>query len=1598
MNFDDGALEFDAVIGRESWKQSISLMNNDIRGLTNNTNAGVASMEESLSHLKTLAAGVFSAAAAKEFIEEMINVRGEFQQIENAIETITGSTAIMNNLMGQWKELTLRSPFRLSEIAGSGKQLLAYGIDVKDVTKDIEMLGNIASGVSAPIGDIAYLFGTLKTQGRAYQQDINQFTNRGIPIIKALADTMGVAQDKVKGMVEAGSIGFPQVEAAMQKMTSAGGQFYNLIGKQADTLPGQINRLKHEFELMMNELGGKSEGVLSGVIGTMSDAIEHYEEIGKVIMEVVAVFGAYKAAVIAVDLAKKASLSTIGSVAAATTAESGAIARGIADKLADAETTLRAAAATKRLALAKADAAIASEAEVKASFQSAIQKEQEADANIQLAAAATAEAETAVAAAEAKLASLTMYSGAKDREIAQNEVNVAWETLLNKKAEEGIAIQEFKKASAIANIASDEAAIATKEKNIAVTTAENATKAESIAAENFDTIATTSNSAAKQLQIFITNKLAAAQKILNATMLTNPYVLAAIAVAALGVAIYEIATADDAATAAHKRLNEALEEQKKKTDEAKTKNSELISIIQNTTATIYEQIKAYDELKKANPSLQESFDQVKKISKEDLTIKLNAFIDDNSLKENEEKLTALKARIDALNNIRGKGALSQQQRELDIAIAQYGLLNDQIEHEKNLRAQAAQEAEWAKLSDSEKLKILKQQEAALLSQKNKIQDNEIAIKDAGKGFLYMQDIINGVTLAPIDIQIKNTQDKIKALAIVDPNEAKNKEHWQKLRDNAQKGLDDIDETSKDAYQQRDKYRAEIEKYDKELEFYEPKDKTTKVKKNHDNELNEYRRFAEKKKEILKQIADAENNIYAGPKSEHQQKLDDINKKYDDIIKDMKKQNADAKNKGKANKFDQGTFDRAENDRKKDITDLGYSENVAGLNKELEGRKKMWEDYENFKKQTDKATADALFASQTNGYKSYQDELLSRRNDLQSNYDNLPNGDDKKQKWANEVAPMLNVYGAQMEEQQKKQIADQQKNLETIFTDYKSHLQKKVDITKQFDDLIATAQNQADGAQTPGEKDMYTLYIAEIKKKKQAALDAQDQEISAETIAALKKEGIWNDMFANLDTLSKQSLQEYISNLQKRLDLEKKAGTLTVQDQKSIQEEIQKAQTKLSEKNPFSAAFNGFGEILKAKESLKSAQSELEKLEESGVTSGDAWVAAYKKVQDAAAGLNASTQSTTVGITKSLDIINASIDGLSSIGNALGLSDGGQQVLNSLKGITGGIGSIAKGLAPGGNPIDIISGSVGILTNAIGLFNTKDKKLEKQIKGYREQLNTLTAAYKQLQRQTESAVGTDVYASYDAQVKNIQEQIVKLGQMRDSESQKKKADQGKIDDYNNQIQDLKNQIEDVQKAAAQDLLQTDFKSLSTNLADAFTDAFSAGENSADAFKKTWAQMVTDMVKHSLQLKILEPIIKQATDAMTAYMDSHNNDITGFDFSQYEDKIKAAGVQFTDGLSAFSSYFQDLADTTSEDSLSGAIKGMSEDTANILAGQMNAIRINQADALNVAKANADIVKQTLVQLIAIEFNTRYIKQIYDIMKTPSANPLEAKGIIN
>lgn len=656
------------------------------------------SIEQMFSRIKIAATGALAGFSAKAFIQQVATIRGEFQQLEASFTTLLGSAEKAQSMMGDITKLAATTPFDLKGVAEGAKQLLAYGVAAQDVTSTMRKLGDISAGLSLNLNDLVWLYGTTLTQGRMFTQDLRQFQSRGIPMAEELAKIFGVTKDQVAGLVTAGKVGSKEVIEAIDNMTKAGSQFGGLMDMQSHTITGQISNIEDTIDMAFNDLGKQSEGIINDVLSLTSTLVEHWQEVGAAIMYAAETIGIYKAASVAISRFQS-NATNLG--IDAEIAQYSAI---LPQKEAAANADLQQAVAEGKLTEAKAAKVAAMREEAQAYV---VELQQKAE----VAAASAKEAADEYSAAVSKQAAASM-----DLENAESKVEAAKEALQSAleggQADEISAAQtNLKTAADNENVAAQRLKAASAEVSTAATKASTTAEAANSAQTQLNTVqtgvntaATAADTTAKGLWAQVTALATRAQEAFNASMFASPLFWIAAVIAGVTFAIYELATADTAAEAAQKDVNNAIDDFNKKLEERKQKAEELIHTIQSENATDFEKAEAYEELSKLMPSITEKYTQAELAAldfgkaQKDIGENIDTAKIDEARKNVEEFTKAIQDTKDAMaddakyNGGRGGLALARQLEYQQESLENY---EKQVLEYENIVEQARQQAEEA---------------------------------------------------------------------------------------------------------------------------------------------------------------------------------------------------------------------------------------------------------------------------------------------------------------------------------------------------------------------------------------------------------------------------------------------------------------------------------------------------------------------------------------------------------------------------------------------------------------------------------------------------------------------------------------------------------------------------------------------------------------------------------------------------------------------------------------------------------------------------------------------------------------------------------------
>lgn len=528
--------------------------------------------------------------------------------------------------------------------------------------------------------------------------------------------------------------------------------------------------------------------------------------------------------------------------------------------------------------------------------------------------------------------------------------------------------------------------------------------------------------------------------------------------------------------------------------------------------------------------------------------------------------------------------------------------------------------------------------------------------------------------------------------------------------------------------------------------------------------------------------------------------------------------------------------------------------------------------------------------------------------------------------------------------------------DAILNQYGGYEQKKARIAEQYAERRRIAELN-------GNKDL----LEKLAK-------AEQDELSNLQSDLIKNSGDWQNLFGNLDELTTKTIKRLIAKIE---GMKATIGVdLNPQDLKALTDQLNKARSEVEKRNPFTALGAAWKRL---KEATKDGK---------GLGSDEA-----KKA----------TKDVATAVSGSIDLINGTFNAVTNGLQKMGVSmdDETQAILGDIGGIMDGASQVAQGIATG-NPLSVIQGSIGLLSSAFDLFNSRDRKAEKQIKKHQEAIKQLENTYKQLEWQIGKALGGEVYKNQQAAIRNMKEQQEHLKASWEAEESKKKTDHDRVNDFKEQYAELGRQIEDMIDEISNDLLKTTAKDFANDLGDALVEAFSKSEDAAKAMETTVNSVLKNLVVNQLKKKFLENQLQGALDNLEKDMGYWNGDdfvfdgLTKAEIDRFKSAVGAASSNFNQALKQYEEIFKDMGLDDTDESLTGAAKGISEESANILAGQMNAIRINQLDA-------NEVLRQSLQALNTIAINTSYnkylsrIERIITILESnQGGNALRSQGL--
>lgn len=184
-----------------------------------------------------------------------MRLAAEAESTATAFGVLLGSAKEAEAVLADLRKIADSSPFGFQEVAAAGRTLAAFGIAGREVASVTAKLADVASGLRTPLGEVALLFGKARVAGKMFAEDLNQFMERGVDIMGLIGGIIGKSAEEVKKLASEGKITFPMLEAGMNKLTGAGGQFFGMMQRMSETTEGRFSSLKDAIDGVLIKLG-----------------------------------------------------------------------------------------------------------------------------------------------------------------------------------------------------------------------------------------------------------------------------------------------------------------------------------------------------------------------------------------------------------------------------------------------------------------------------------------------------------------------------------------------------------------------------------------------------------------------------------------------------------------------------------------------------------------------------------------------------------------------------------------------------------------------------------------------------------------------------------------------------------------------------------------------------------------------------------------------------------------------------------------------------------------------------------------------------------------------------------------------------------------------------------------------------------------------------------------------------------------------------------------------------------------------------------------------------------------------------------------------
>ena len=1562
MQNDKGKISFATGIDNSQLQADAQRARDILHGIGDTAKQEGAGIDSAFSKVAKTIGGIFAVKGIADFAKSIVSVRSEVQSLQISFETLLGSKDKATALFGEIRKFAANTPMMLKDLASGAQTMLAFNISAEKVMPMLHAIGDISMGDAQKFGSLTLAFSQMSATGRLMGQDLLQMINAGFNPLAEISAKTGKTIGELKEEMEKGKISVDMVTDAFLSATAEGGKFHGMLEKQSHGIAGAMSNLQGAVDDMFNDIGEASEGIIAGAISGATYIVKHYQEVGEALAVAAAMYGTYKAAVMATVAVETAAAGASAAKMAAIQAELAAVGVLTGESKLSADADIAAAVAKGTLTEAEGLQILALKQEAAARVAALNLAAEQAAADLLAARAAHKEAEARVFASAQAVANAQAELAAATAKGDMFVINAAKQNLETAAAERDTAVKQANAAAEVERTAAKRASTTASAAQTAQTELETVNTQVNTIAQETNSKATTVLAAAKAKLIGVIKKLWAA-------LTAHPFALVAAAVIGAAYAIYKFITAESDAEAAQRKLNETIDEcnrsiaservqidtlfnrlrrAKKGTEEYKAAKEAIISQYGQYLQGLSAEVQSLQDVEAAYKAITAAALEAARARALEKATK-------DAGDTYAEKETEAYERIeDALKDAYGETPRKGGGKAWEYW---YGVIKEQLENGKTDKYGLHDfEKDSAWINDFKKRG----------GDYGKISWAIIALNKAKKTLndtiAEAERHLGGGSAAKTASKPEEKKEKSKS-----EYNANDWENYKKQKEDEYKALTEAERTSAKGR----KIKQEIAEADKKLKGWDTGTRGTRTGRGATNDAAQIARETAERTQRIKDSAEAIKQ--AQREAELDIRQEEINLMQDGVEKEL------AQNELNYQRLENANIQRR-NEMLEKIRDI----------KELE-----WEN----------ANPKAKKEGKTFDRSSIGDDYIS-----QANIDNLrAAGNEAEAKQLENMLHQLQAYdriAGQIRDKGNREV------LEKMLADVLTYQQQREKIEKEYADKRANLYTTDKDGNKTLRNGVTQGNLDELQLQETKALEAVDEQFA-------QREETYQSWCSQIASITLDELTTVLQQAQTQLDALEKSGNADPQQLAVARAKVAKAQEELNKRNankntnlsPGKRSVKEWEDLYKT---LTEVEKEFEDLGKTvGGTLGDiisicgsfatSTLTMINGIMTLAQWSTRATEMAAQGASKAiqqvekasviLTIISAALQIAMQIANLFNNDAQKQKEIEALQNRIDQLqweldnADTLRWQREYGSAIVIVNKALGEARTAIaansrgwGKLVAQTARASKNASVMADTVDRIAKAYANMSYTADKALGADKFSGAIDKLRNIAQQQVLINEQIELEASKKDKDADKIADWKQKIEKLGQEALDIINEMVEDIIGDTSSGIAEELANAFFDAFEAGEDAARAWGDKVNDIVADVLKRMMISKFLEEPLGKVLDKYKSKW-FKDGEFMGIDnvvnsMQSFGDDLNNVGKNWIAIWDAMPDKLKEAMKNASQSAREGASEGIaqaSQDSVDELNGRATAIQSHTYSISENTKLLLNNTNSILQSVMHIESET-------------------------